>query len=155
MSDYIYFEAGLAVHSFLLGVILMISYDLLRLLRLFIPHHVLAVGVEDLLYWLYCAVLTFLLLFYENSGELRGYVIAGVFLGMLLYDRLVSLNMLRMVKKGKIWFTIKAERGTIKARKREIRNNRSNARASKETKEKGENSHGTASKSADETEIEI
>ena len=34
MSDYIYLEAQLALHSFLLGLVLMISYDLLRLFRL-------------------------------------------------------------------------------------------------------------------------
>lgn len=152
MSEYICFEIGLALHSFLLGILLMISYDLLRLFRFFIPHHVLAIGIEDLIYWLYSAVLTFLLLFYENSGVLRGYVIAGVFLGMILYDRLVSENVFRVLKKVKLWFTIKAERFTIKARKRESERKSSNERASKE---KGENSHGTESESADETKIEI
>lgn len=152
MSDYIYFEAELAVHSFLLGIILMVSYDLLRLFRLLIPHHVLAVGAEDFLYWLYCAVLTFLLLFYANSGELRGYVIAGVFLGMILYDRLVSKNVFHFLKKGKLWFTIKAGRFTIKARKHEPCRKKTKGHISKE---EGEDSHGTRPESADETKIEI
>lgn len=146
MSDYIYIEAELAVHSFLLGLVLMVSYDLLRLFRFFIPHHALAVDLEDLIYWVYCAILTFLLLFYENNGVLRGYVIAGVFGGMILYDQLVSKTMFKFLKKAKIWFTIKVRRFTIKTRKHKFRE--------LETKEKGD-SHGTESKSTHETKIKI
>lgn len=107
MSEYIYLEAELAVHSFLLGLVLMISYDLLRLFRLLIPHCNLAVGIEDFVYWIYCAIMTFRLLFLENSGVLRGYVIVGVFVGMILYDRIVSQTVFGVLKKIKRWFTIK------------------------------------------------
>jgi len=63
--------------------------------------------------------MTFLLLFYENSGVLRGYVIAGVFVGMILYDRIVSQPVFSMLKKAKRWFTIKMKRFTIKVRDRQ------------------------------------
>lgn len=116
MSDYIYLEAELAVHSFLLGIVLMVSYDLLRLFRLLIPHNSLFADLEDFVYWIYCAVMTFLLLFYENSGVLRGYVIIGVFVGMILYDRFVSQPVFSILKNIKIWFTIKIKRFTIKVR---------------------------------------
>lgn len=121
MSDYIYLEAELAVHSFLLGIVLMVSYDLLRLFRLLIPHNPLFIGLEDFIYWVYCAVMTFLLLFYENSGVLRGYVIIGVFVGMILYDRIVSQPVFSILKNIKIWFTIKIKRFTIKVRDRRRR----------------------------------
>ena len=121
MSDYIYLEAELAVHSFLLGIVLMVSYDLLRLFRLLIPHKPLFIDLEDFIYWVYCAVMTFLLLFYENSGVLRGYVIIGVFVGMILYDRIVSQPVFSILKNIKIWFTIKIKRFTIKVRDRRRR----------------------------------
>lgn len=121
MSDYIYLEAELAVHSFLLGIVLMVSYDLLRLFRLLIPHNPLFIGLEDFIYWVYCAVMTFLLLFYENSGVLRGYVIIGVFVGMIIYDRIVSQPVFSILKNIKIWFTIKIKRFTIKVRDRRRR----------------------------------
>lgn len=72
MSLYIQDEAALALMSFLLGAVLMISYDLLRLFRLLVPHGSLWTGLEDLFYWIYCAVMTFSLLFWENSGVVRG-----------------------------------------------------------------------------------
>ena len=121
MSDYIFLEAELAVHSFLLGLILMVSYDLLRLLRLLIPHNALAIGIEDFIYWIYCALMTFWLLFLENSGVLRAYVIIGVFIGMILYDRIVSQTVFGVLKKVKRWFTIKVRGQIGKAKNRRQR----------------------------------
>ena len=72
MSTYIYLEAELIRHSFLLGAVLMISYDLLRFFRLLIPHNSVCVGMEDLLYWIYNGIMTFRLLFLEHDGVFRG-----------------------------------------------------------------------------------
>lgn len=115
MSLYIQEEAGHAALSFALGILLMISYDLLRLFRLLIPHGSLWTGLEDFFYWIYCAVMTFSLLFYENDGVLRGYVIVSAFLGMFLYDRLVSQSVFAVLKNIGRWITIK--RKTMIARK--------------------------------------
>jgi len=115
LSFYIQEEAGLAALSFALGILLMISYDLLRLFRLLIPHGSLWTGLEDFFYWIYCAVMTFSLLFYENDGILRGYVIVSAFLGMFLYDRLVSQSVFAVLKNMGRWITIK--RKTMIARK--------------------------------------
>ena len=107
MSLYIQDEAALARMSFLLGAVLMISYDLLRLFRLLVPHGSLWTGLEDLFYWIYCAVMTFSLLFWENSGVVRGYVIACVFLAMAAYDRIVSRNVFVLLKKTGRWIKMK------------------------------------------------
>lgn len=115
MSLYIQEEAELAALSFVLGILLMISYDLLRLFRLLIPHGSLWTGLEDFFYWIYCAVMTFSLLFYENDGILRGYVIVSTFLGMFLYDRLVSQSVFAVLKNMGRWITMK--RRTMIARK--------------------------------------
>ena len=117
MSLYIQEEAGLAVLSFVLGILLMISYDLLRLFRLLIPHGSLWTGLEDFFYWIYCAVMTFSLLFYENDGILRGYVIVSTFLGMFLYDRLVSQSVFAVLKNVGRMSTMK--RRTMITRKKE------------------------------------
>ena len=119
MSDYIYLEAQLAGHSFFLGIVLMVSYDLLRLFRILVPHSSLGIGIEDFIYWIYCAWMTFLLLFQENSGVLRGYVIVSVFIGMILYDKIVSQPVFSLIKKAKRWFTIRFKRFTINVRDRQ------------------------------------
>ena len=107
MSEYIKLEAELAFSSFLLGAVLMISSDFLRLFRLLIPHGKWWTGLEDLLYWIYCTVMTFRLLFYQNSGILRGYVIGCVFFGMYLYDAIVSRSVFEVLKKIVRWITMK------------------------------------------------
>ena len=79
MSTYLAMEVRLVWMSFVLGCILMASYDLLRWFRFFVPHGLVWTGIEDFFYWICAAVMTFLLLFYENSGIVRAYVIACVF----------------------------------------------------------------------------
>ena len=118
MSEYIKLEAELAFISFLLGAVLMISYDFLRLFRLLIPHGKWWTGLEDLLYWIYCAVMTFRLLFYQNSGILRGYVIGCVFLGMYLYDAIVSRSVFEVLKKIGRWITMKLRKHRQKKERR-------------------------------------
>lgn len=118
MSDYIQLEAELALHSFLLGLVLMISYDLLRLFRFFIPHGKWWTGLEDFMYCVYCAMITFTLLFHENSGVVRGYVIVCAFLSMVFYDRIVSRNVFGVLKNAGRWITMK-KRG--RRQKKEMR----------------------------------
>ncbi len=114
MSEYIQMEAELAIYSFLLGLVLMISYDFLRLFRLIIPHGKWWLGVEDFAYWIYCAIMTFRLLFYQNSGILRGYVIVCVFAAMYLYDVIVSRSVFGVLKKIGRWITMKIRIWTAK-----------------------------------------
>lgn len=78
---------GLAV---LRGILLLVIYDLIRIFRRIVPHGVLAVSVEDILYWVSTAVLIFQLLYQENDGALRGYALFAVVVGMLFYHQTVS-----------------------------------------------------------------
>ena len=43
--------------------------------------------------------MTFILLYEQNDGVFRAYVIIGVFLGMILYDRLISRIFFKCLKK--------------------------------------------------------
>ena len=107
MSPYLTLEVRLVGMSTVLGFILMASYDFLRLFRFFVPHARLFPGFEDFFYWIYAAVMTFLLLFYENSGIVRAYIIACVFFGMIFYDKIISRNVFQLLKKLKKWYKIK------------------------------------------------
>ena len=90
MSEMIRYEAGLILLSLSTGAWLMMVYDTLRILRLAVPHHPLVTGLEDFCYWIGASVVTFSLLYEQNGGQLRAYVIGGVLGGMILYDRIVS-----------------------------------------------------------------
>lgn len=100
MSPYLTLEVRLVGMSTVLGFILMASYDFLRLFRFFVPHGRLWTGIEDFFYWIYAAVMTFLLLFYENSGIVRAYIIACVFFGMIFYDKIISRECVSAIEKA-------------------------------------------------------
>ncbi len=71
--------------AFLCGILMMILYDILRVFRRLVRHSVAAVAAEDLLYWLVCGFCIFRMIYLENSGAIRGFAIAAVVLGMILY----------------------------------------------------------------------
>ncbi|MFR8165094.1 MAG: spore cortex biosynthesis protein YabQ [Enterocloster sp.] len=83
-----------------------------------VPHGSLWTGLRTFLLDL-CAVMTFSLLFWENSGVVRGYVIGCVLLSMTAYDRIVSRNVFVLLKKAGRWIKMKIIH--IRAR-REVRN---------------------------------
>lgn len=85
MSEGILFELQFFFRAFVWGIFMMSLYDLIRIFRRLIRHGTAAIAVEDLLYWLVCGVLIFRMLYVENSGAVRGFAIAAVVLGMLLY----------------------------------------------------------------------
>ena len=119
MSTYLAMEVRLVWMSFVLGCILMASYDLLIWFRFFVPHGLVWTGIEDFFYWICAAVMTFLLLFYENSGIVRAYVIACVFFGMIFYDKIISRNVFHLLKKLKKWYKIKRKTASEKRRNRQ------------------------------------
>ena len=116
MTAFIAYQLKLLYMSLALGAFLMFSYDILRILRALVRHGSLAVGIEDIIYWLYAGVMTFGLLYGQNDGKLRAYAIAGVFAGMVLYDRLFSRVLAKRLKKLKRYFTIKDNSSSSKKR---------------------------------------
>lgn len=99
MSGTIGYETRLLFMSFLTGAGLMIVYDFVRVLRLICPHNSICIGIEDMLYWIYAAFMTFSLLYRENDGNIRAYAVAAAFLGMVLYQCFISRNFLKGLKK--------------------------------------------------------
>ncbi len=85
--------------SILLGAVLFLLYDILRIFRRVIPHGAVWIGIEDFLYWLICTAAVFLMLYQENDGMVRGFAIGGVIAGTLLYYLLLS----RYVIKMNVW----------------------------------------------------
>lgn len=75
-----------AVH----GACLSVLYDLLRALRRTICHGNLILAAEDFLFWLTAACLTFCFAFWKTDGIIRGYMAAGIILGVILYQMMVS-----------------------------------------------------------------
>ena len=85
VSAGIYEELALLCCFFLVGIFLAASYDVLRILRGLIRHNAFFINLEDLIYWIYVAVVVFVELYDKNDGRLRGYVFGGLLAGMVIY----------------------------------------------------------------------
>ena len=73
------------VYALVMGIFITFVYDLLRIFRRMIPHGIFWVSVEDLCFWIYCAVKVFLLMYHESNGTLRWFAVLGALLGMWIY----------------------------------------------------------------------
>ncbi len=105
ISGNIYEELAIFRNSCILGAVMMALYDGIRLFRRVIPHGTVWVSVEDFCYWMIFGAALFVLMYRENDGALRGYIIGGTAAGILLYYLLVGT---RLVKWLSSWiFRIK------------------------------------------------
>lgn len=81
------FFLGCAV---LVGAVLFLLYDLLRIFRRIAPHGNIWIGIEDFIYWLVCTGVVFVMLYQENDGMVRGFAFIGIVLGMGIYYLFLS-----------------------------------------------------------------
>lgn len=77
-------------HAFFMGIYITFVYDILRILRRVFPHGGFLISLEDICFWIYCAVKVFLLMYHESNGTLRWFAVFGAIAGMLLYIKLAS-----------------------------------------------------------------
>lgn len=104
------------------GVFLSLVYDAVRIIRRIIPHNIFWMSLEDIIFWMFAAIVTFVVCFIEDAGNIRWFAICGEVLGAVLYNATVGpflvkyisivinfpvrliKNTLKMIFK---WFTIK------------------------------------------------
>lgn len=72
------------------GMLLLIIYDSIRILRRIVKHNEFFVGIQDILYWVTCSLLIFHMMYQQNDGIIRGFSILGMLLGMLGYHTVLS-----------------------------------------------------------------
>lgn len=107
MSQVIRQETVVFLLSVLHGMILTFCYDLIRSFRRAFRHGLIAVSVEDFLFWLAAGFFTFCLAFFWTDGVIRGYVAAGIALGAVLYHYTAS----SFVVRGVSWLLKGIKRG--------------------------------------------
>lgn len=81
------------------GIIMMVGYDIFRILRRVIRHRPFWVILEDLCYWIGSGFFLFSRIYTENSGILRGYFFAGLILGMILWHYTFSRHLVYFAVK--------------------------------------------------------
>ena len=55
-----------------------------------ISHSAFFIAVEDIVFWSISGVLIFIMIYERNNGTIRGFSIAAIVIGMILYHYLVS-----------------------------------------------------------------
>ncbi len=81
------------------GVMIGISYDLIRILRRIVGHSRVVVGIEDFFFWIIAGLFVFDYIFNTNSGSMRGFIFIGISLGILLYLMTLSKWIVAQVTK--------------------------------------------------------
>jgi len=88
------------------GLIEGFIYDLIRLKRKALKTQALMIGLEDIAFWIFSALLVFTTAYFSNQGELRFYFFIGAVIGVALYYWLFSrwvIQILTFLVKVLIW----------------------------------------------------
>ena len=90
MSQNIINEVTFFFHSFLMGIVITFIYDGFIILRRLVRHNIFLISLEDMIFWIACAIGVFYMLYEENNGILRWFAVVGAALGMVIYKKSVS-----------------------------------------------------------------
>lgn len=90
MSQNIINEAYFFGCCVLTGITVIFMYDVLRIFRRIIIHGVIAIGIEDFIYWVGSSFFVFHIIYIRNDGVLRGFAILAIVLGMIMYNLTIS-----------------------------------------------------------------
>lgn len=109
MSEVVRQEILFFAASVLTGIGLLLFYDIFRIFRKIVRHNILAVNLEDFLYWCTVAFIIFGMIFKENEGILRGYAFVGILMGVwaewlveMLFRKIWTKLLKKLGKKGKM-----------------------------------------------------
>lgn len=83
-------EVNVFLSALLTGIAIGFIYDLLRMKRRALKTRKFIVGVEDVLFWIFAAVLVFITAYVSNQGEIRLYFFLAMILGISIYFWLFS-----------------------------------------------------------------
>lgn len=91
-------QIKIVLFSLLAGVLIGIFFDVYRIFRGFKVPKIL-VAFEDILFWILCAIMIFIFLLYANYAFLSIYVYFFMFIGDIIYLRLVSPYFMKVQNK--------------------------------------------------------
>lgn len=81
------------------GMIIGFIYDLYRIFRYFFKPKKVLTFIEDLIFWIFVALVALIVIIFSNWGELRGYVFLGFLLGAFLYNKFLSKIVITLLVK--------------------------------------------------------
>lgn len=129
MDEIIHRELQLGLACFCMGIVLMALYDVLRIFRRVVRHNIIAISLEDIVFWILCLISVFELLRVMNHGIFRYSVVLMAGAGMFLYHLFLGryavpffarvLNKVkRLLKKYKSLLTEPVKRAIVRVYRR-------------------------------------
>ena len=105
MSSPVISENIFLLYSFGMGVLITAVYDIFRIFRRVCPHKQFVVSLEDILFWIFCALSVFYLMHTQSNGTLRWFAVLGALAGMFLYKKTLSNLLVKWASLGlsKVW----------------------------------------------------
>lgn len=105
----IYDELNVCAMALLLGVRLKVCYDILRVFRKIIPHHIVFISLEDLIFFTYAGLASFGIIYVTNDGVVRAFIIEFICLGACIYNLILGKWIFLLLEKiiGKIKKTVR------------------------------------------------
>ncbi len=92
-------QAFIFLSSVVAGLIVGFVFDIFRILRKVIKTSNIITYLEDILFWILVAIIIFTLVFVTNNGELRWYEFLGVALGVIFYQLVFSMYIIKISVK--------------------------------------------------------
>ncbi len=94
-------QAYVFLNCILGGLLVGLLFDIFRLSRKYLSSKDIVTYIEDILFWFLVGAIVLLTAFFSNNGEIRGYVLLGIFLGavfyFLVFSRLILNTLSRLV----------------------------------------------------------
>lgn len=103
MSEIIGLQVKFFLASIASGIIMLIVYDTIRIFRRIIKHSRIAVGIEDVIFWVLSSLFIFVMMYIQNNGIIRGFSIMGMLLGMIMYNQLLSKHIVNGISAFIHW----------------------------------------------------
>lgn len=100
MNEAITVELQFFLISILWGVLIILAYDILRILRRLIPHNAIVLAIEDIIFWVLASLFIFAMIYTMNNGTIRGFSVMGMGIGMTLYHFIFSELFVKWMTKA-------------------------------------------------------
>ena len=114
MSGEIIEEVNVFAKAIMLGVICGVIYDLFRIGRRIYKKNIVFMGIQDIIYWCIVSVVMCIYLYKSNGGIIRGYIIFGIGMGMILYELSIGRFFVKYCTIVFLWINKKIKKISVK-----------------------------------------
>lgn len=85
-------EAFIFLYAGLSGIVIFLSYQILRVLRRLIRHHIIVINLEDFCFWIGVSAYLFRQMYKTTYGSIRWFFILGVVCGITAANLVLCLG---------------------------------------------------------------